>query len=791
MRRTLLLARAGLRRKRGQTAILVAFVALAAGVATLGLTVALGYTASYDRTAAQANVPHLAVVESDSIYSPAHLDRIADRPDVTEVETEPVFAAGAKTTFGAGGDLTMLAMIVSASQARSMDLAEVRPGARELGTGDAYLPYMFQVAGGYAVGDAITLERGEDVVELTVAGFTDEAMFGSQLYQLYRMVVTAETLADLLERFPDARATLIAAQFEDKTEAGAVALDYASHVLDGDQAAMDLVASGGAVLRAGDWEEMRRGRIFFADILAAIAMTFAGLVGAVALIMIHFRVRAHIDDSMADIGTLKALGYTSGQIAAGIVLQLGLVAAAGAVGGTVAGHAALPALARALSTQSALTWRPGFDWAAAGICVGVVVGVAVAVAAWACWRLRRLPALAALRSGLEAHDFRRDRLPLSKLRARLPLALALKAAVRAPGQGATVAVAVAAAAFMATAALAAYHNMGLERDNFYRVVGGEVPDVVVEVADPADAPGVLADLEARPEVRQAVEYSNTFRLRLNDDFTFGLVTQDFDKFEGTLLYRGRFPTHPNETALAARQAELLGLAVGDEVRLAAGGEDEIYLVTGLIQTMNESGMVTALTSAGLERIWPDHPWTQLGVYLEDVDVAGDFADRLEAGEVLQAPLLGALNLRKQAASQLDSYGAIMAGVAGVVLLVAAAVTTLVLVGVLGTAVRRQRRPFGIQRTLGFTTGQLATEVVATYWPGAAVGAALGCAVGGIGFPPLIGLVFRSLGIYSVEMAASATETVLLGAGLAVFALAVALAAAGGVRRATAYTLVAD
>jgi hypothetical protein len=56
---------------------------------------------------------------------------------------------------------------------------------------------------------------------------------------------------------------------------------------------------------------------------------------------------------------------------------------------------------------------------------------------------------------------------------------------------------------------------------------------------------------------------------------------------------------------------------------------------------------------------------------------------------------------------------------------------------------------------------------------------------------LIGLVFRTLGIYSVEMRASVWETAALAAGLAVFALVVALATAGGVRRATAYALVSE
>ncbi|MDR2566001.1 MAG: FtsX-like permease family protein [Bifidobacteriaceae bacterium] len=790
MRRAWLLARADLRRKRGQAAVLLAFVALAAAVATIGLVVGLRYPASYDQAAAQANVPHVVIMESDSVYSPAHRDQLADRPDATAVETEPVFAAGAKTRFG-DGELTMVVMIVSATQDRSMDLVDMRPGAQDLRAGGVYLPYLFEVAGGYAVGDPITLTRGEDVIELTVAGFADEAMFGSLLNQWYRLVVSPDTFAGLAEQFPDARATLVTAQFADKADAVRIATDYSSQALEDNPAAMDAVAAGQAVLRVTDWEVMRQGRVFMASILATIAMAFAAIVGVVALIMIRFRVRAQIEDSMADIGTLKALGYTSGQLAAGLVLQVGLIASVGAVAGTLLGHAALPALADALSAQSALTWRPGFDWAAGGTCAGGIVGVAAAVAGWACWRLRSLPPLTALRFGLEVHDFKRDRLPLARVRARLPFALALKAVVRSPAQSATIALVVAPAAFMATAALAAYNGIGVEQDSFYRIVGGEVPDVIAEVADPLDAPRALAELEGLPQVRKAAEYSNTVRLRLNGDLTFGLVTGDFAKFEGTLVFKGRFPAHPNEVAVSARHAELLDLAVGDEVRLAAAGTEASYLVTGLIQTMNESGLVTAATTAGLERIWPGRPWTQIGVYLRDPAEAADFAARLADGDLVGPPLLGALNLREQGQAQLQAYGAIMAGVAGVMAAVAAAVTALVLVGVLGTAIRRQRTAFGVQRALGFTTGQLARQVAATYWPAAAIGTALGCAAGWALFPALMGALFRSLGIYSLDMAAPAAAVAVLAAALAAFALAVALGLAAGVRRVTAYALVTE
>jgi putative ABC transport system permease protein len=615
-------------------------------------------------------------------------------------------------------------------------------------------------------------------------------MFGSPNWQWYRLAVSAETLAGLADRFPDGRATLITAQFADKSAAARIAADYASTVLEGDQAAIDAVAAGAAGLQVVDLDSMRQSRVFFAGILVAILMAFAISVGLVALVMVRFRIVADIEDSMADFGALKAMGYTSGQIAAGTLLAVGAVAGVGAGAGIAIGHAALPALAEALSAQSALTWRPGFDWAAGGICLGGIVGVALAAAGWTCRRLRRLTPLTALRSGLETRDFKRDRLPLRRLRLGLPWALAVKAGLRAPAQLATIALVAAPTAFMATIALGAYENMGGARQqDFWRTVGGELPDVVVEVADPAEAPLALAELEALGGVRKALEYSNALALTLNGDVTSGLATADFSQFEGALLYQGRFPAHPDEVAISARHAELLGLGVGGEVRLAAGGEDAAYLVTGLVQTMNGGGLLTAVTSAGLERIWPDRPWKVIGVYLDDPDGSADFGRRLEAGELIGPALLSALNLQELAQIQLGVYGVIMSAVAAVMLVVAAGVTTLVLVGVLGTAVRRQRAAFGAQRAIGFTTGQLLRQVAATYWPAAAAGVILGCAAGWALFPACMGALFRSLGIYAVGMSAGLPATAALAAGLALFALAVTLALAAQVRRATAYTLV--
>jgi hypothetical protein len=91
----------------------------------------------------------------------------------------------------------MLAMFVSISAERETDVLGVRPGSRPLDDAAVYLPYHFAVCGGRRIGDTFTASRGEDQIQLKVAGFTDAAVFGSPSYQWRRLPVTAATLENL------------------------------------------------------------------------------------------------------------------------------------------------------------------------------------------------------------------------------------------------------------------------------------------------------------------------------------------------------------------------------------------------------------------------------------------------------------------------------------------------------------------------------------------------------------------------------------------------------------------
>jgi putative ABC transport system permease protein len=341
---------------------------------------------------------------------------------------------------------------------------------------------------------------------------------------------------------------------------------------------------------------------------------------------------------------------------------------------------------------------------------------------------------------------------------------------------------------MGATTLAFYHNVGVDRDAFTRVIAGEAPDAALTPAI-GQSGAVRDEVGGDPAVRAAIGYTTSLDLLLDGEVSYGVVTEDFAKTEGTLLYAGRYPRHANEAAISAVHARSLGKGIGDAVSVAAGGRSADYLVTGLVQSVNDYGRITALTDDAVRRLLPDFRPSLVYVYLKDPTAASAWIEGASAA--FGDRLRGALEMGALADAQLGVYGDIFAVVAAVVVAIAAGVIAGALLLVLSTAILRRRRDLGVQKALGFTSGQLMVQIAVTYLPVGAVGAAGGALAGDFAFRPLVSALLGTMGVEAVAMTASGPWTVGLAVGLAAFTFATSLAVASRVRRVSAHKLVAE
>ena len=190
---------------------------------------------------------------------------------------------------------------------------------------------------------------------------------------------------------------------------------------------------------------------------------------------------------------------------------------------------------------------------------------------------------------------------------------------------------------------------------------------------------------------------------------------------GLQMVEGRLPLHNNEVVFATNAADRMKISVGDTVTAKCGLEEDNYIVTGICQTLNNMGMMTFMTFDGLEKLTgePDgHSWLvklKAGYTLEDFKEA--FAKTYPDVEVYDFM-----------AEVRASIGTVMMGVQVVAVLIA--FLTIIIVAfvealVVRTQITRSWRDLGVSKALGYTSGQLITQVMFSNIPALLIGTVLG------------------------------------------------------------------
>ncbi|MCL2090236.1 MAG: ABC transporter permease [Micrococcales bacterium] len=766
------LALASIRKVKVHMLALAGFAALAAMMIDLGLVLTTTYPSAFDEQARAAKVPDVILLETDHYDSEAQIAWLTDRPDVATVDHEPVLWPDGSFTRSDGTDkTTFLPVFAVYDAARDMDLPQLRGGAEPLGADGIYMPYSFQAKFGYSVGDTFTVLLDRTPVVYTVRGFVDDVGLGIAVFRFY---VDETAFAALADQFPHAHGVYVKVRLDDPARTDTIADLLIDDVFEQQTSARAVVLLYDGIKTAG---------VMMGTILAAMLLVVAALVGLVALVMVRFRVAASIEESMTDIGVLKVVGYTSGQVSGSLVGQFCLVAGSGALIGVGGSQLLLPLVSNLLEQESMRPWAPGFAPGPALVTFLVVTVGTLVVAGIAALRIRRLRPLTALRGGLVVHSFKRNHLPLATSRGRLTWLMAVKSTVQTRGQMVTVGMVVAVTAFMGVVSAALYENIGARSEKFIASLVGEVPDIMVYSEDSATAAAIQADLAERDDIRSSVFYTG-LDVRLDGSYAFVFVTDDFEQTEGTMLYEGCYPAYDNEVVIGWATADRLGKGVGDTVRVNTGGEDVEYLVTGLVN-LNQA----YLTTDGARKMQPDFQHLAIYVYVKDPAQVATLIAQIERD--WDAPGLEVYDADAELSAQTAVYGDITLLVSVIVLALTAVTIALVLFLVLSMAILRGRRGFGIQKAVGFTTGQLVRQVVMTYLPVVAVGAVVGGAVGHLAFPSVIDAVFHTLDSRSALMHAFVPTSVGMAVSIVVLAGVVATLVALRVRKISPRTLITE
>ncbi len=787
METTGMLMKSYLKKSKGQMLSLFLLIVIAVTILNTGALVFFNYQRSFLNRMEELNGAHFMAALPKSDEDDQYLTFIQNYKGVNQVETQQVLIfPGASLPYG-DSRLEQVFLITSLGDDRDISKLNMVEEDASIQNG-IYLPYIMKTGGYHKIGETFDIQFNHKTYEFTIAGFIEDVSLTSSInlggIGAYLKEGDFKNLQEKSKEWNNL-GTLVSARMDDYRDSVNLTSDFKKQMsgaqrLEG--TAMNLWCQD-AVLGV-------RARTLTSNIGGSIMISFALIIVLISMVVIRFRIINMIEEDMKNVGVLKALGYTSGQIVISFVLQFAVIGGIGAILGVLASYDVLPLINDLFSAQTGIVWHQGFHAAISIIVIVLILIITGSIAFFASGRINHLHPILAIRGGIATHSFRKNVIALDQSKGTLNLLLAAKNALQNTKKNVMIGIIISFLTFVALFAWTMYYNIALDKDSFLNIIGAEMADFVAVVPENEKAGSFQNKIQDMDNVRKTFYY-DTLSTRVNGTDCMATVLEDFQVIENNTIYKGRYPKHDNEAAMGALLSEVLGKEIGDTIIVESGNEKKGYLVTGLTQGSFYLGMDIMVTKTGIEEILPAFKQSNLYVYLNQSDdrALAVFQDHIN--KMYGEDEISLTKNKEVIFSTINIYSKMTTIIAIGILCTTVLVITLVLYLIIRMMITRQKQYYGIQKSIGFTTGQIIRQIIFSLMPPIAAGAVAGGVISMLTMNRVISVLFKSLGVMNANFIIQPLGVAGIIAGIIVVSYALGYLIAGRIRKITPYNLITE
>lgn len=609
----------------------------------------------------------------------------------------------------------------------------------------AYIPVYMKELGGFMEGGSITYSIDGRDHTYHIGGTVLEMQYGNYGTGLIGGYFPKEVYEDFAGEYRDH----VIAEYSIKTTEGAD-LSELKNVI-----SKRIKEKGIALLSISDREASKQTRTMVCTLLILIFLAIAAMILVVSIFLSHFRIRSSIEDELAQMGVLKAIGYTGNRIIAATVLPYVFVGVIATVIGIAVSYAVLPFVAGILAIQSGFSYTPVFDITAMLI---VALTLTLAILFFSYLSAGKI-------YGLE---------PINAIRG--------VAGKGAAGQNILLFIVAFGIMVLLSFAGTLLYNVNMKPDHFMNTLSEELPSVIFTAEDEKMAE-LKEILEEDSRVELFMEYASV-PVSYADGSLTAFVCEDFSKVTNDICYEGSSPAKENEIAVGNAIAD--DYPIGTEIEITAGSRSEDYTVTGYIQSVNNAGMVCQLTGKGYEKIGekPD----SVNVYLSDKNADGFIKEYEENyGTVVKS----SVNFEQMSENGQRMYMGIVSVIVVILFVISVLMVLLVMYVIINSMISRRRQEYGIYKAIGYTNRQLTLKTAFAFIPVVAVASVIS-AIAGLWYLPVIDKVmFSMIGAVKNQFEVSVWILIVFAVLFTAVAFGISVLLSAPIKKITAYSLLRD
>lgn len=792
-------------------------------------------SSAFDRAFEETGSADFILLFEDDKYRDIYRDILEEEYQVSDVRESRVLVGMAVSTISKEGESTANNIIFAdESTERKIEnfkkLNVLPDNEIEKLSHPIWLPQYFEITAGYAPGDTFTFVSGGRNYPFTIAGFYSTGLYNSSRHML-KCVITDDDMVLLSTVYEEYR--LIAFDTEKQ-------FSYEEYYEKCSARSNESVAS---IVILFDKDTEKWSETNFLNVFLYMSVFLSVVTLICALFLILHKISKDMEEQMVQIGVLEALGYTSRELSCSYICEYILTGGIGAVTGGIAAAVFSPVmdtLTRGMINRDVHT-----DVNILHIFI-VVISIIALVTLFAlsrAARVKKFPPVVAFRKGIKTHHFGKNILPLEKMRHSINVRLAFKGICSdlRSNIGTGICIIAAGVAVMFSVYLFDFFKSGY--DGLLGVTGMEIPDISMTMMSGVNGENFCDEIRKFPEVEKVLlthAMLNKVEIKGSNQNATVISYSDFSLTDNIHPKTGRFPAYDNEIMISAKREETENRHIGDNIILKGDVCEKSYLITGIVSAMNNDSMSVYMTEDGYRRIRPsDRPNTveitlkneedrpaftdkltslygasakdaayaqsaqgsleerirakadekmavlisQYGV--TDVDYAIRIGDTVISGNSSHFMIKDISSMKVLAKSQMASIAAVTKTFSFWAVIFIAVVVAVILGIIAVSAVKRQRREFGIMKSMGYTSRELMLQLTLRILPVTVISACIAAVLS-----VRVQRIFWMAG-FGVQIPESLPLIIGAAAALVLYCLTVTYISAGSIRKISVTELITD
>ncbi|MBD5113677.1 MAG: FtsX-like permease family protein [Ruminococcaceae bacterium] len=639
----------------------------------------------------------------------------------------------------------------------------------KLEKGEIYVPLGLKSKLSCNIGDTITYTTIEGTADFVIKGFVQEPSFGAQTIGWKQIFISDEDFDYFYNRWKPLEDTKVV----DFTMVSVYKADDCNFRSGKFLRELNLETKiADMALGAMTREQTERYSMLLPDILTKLFTIFVMFLFIIVLILVSHSISTEIESDYVSFGILKSQGFSRKKLTKLFFIQYLSAELLGIVIGTVLSLPLESTLTESCQLITGIMPNRGLSVGKSLAMIGIILLVSAALIFIKTLPLGKISPVKAIGGGKEDIYFdSRIKLPISKTLLSASLAVRQFTSAKRRYIGAVMISAI-LVFFMLTVNMIINY---LTSKNALQAMGTEFTDITVyfqrETAE--KYMDEVKDLVTSLTEVKEIYCSDSLYLSMNGENLFTHIVKEPEKLSPIL--KGRAPIYDNETVITEMIADTLEIGVGDEVTISYRENEETYIISGIYQTVNDSGMCFAMSEKAINKIYPEFIIRNIGFLLDDSDPNALSAEELKDIIKEQYRDIDGVGVEK---FDIDSF--IGAEVLDMIKLMRAAIYifsaifALVAVRMVCTkAFLQERTDIGVYKALGYTVNRLRLGFGLRFLTVAVIGTVLGVIASLLLSSKTLGLGLSMIGLSrlptTIDFVSVAVPSVLLITCFFVFA----------------------